>query len=192
MKRTLFFDVDGILLDFSGPFADYWNQGLNDGLWEGGIFERNPSTWNLVARHDKDDVKVMYEALHKFHENHEHLPLLHDDIALIMTELNTRYNIELVSAYPHESRRMDNLIYHNIPYDKLICNTTDKLSYIKERERQGIHVVAIFEDGPQNLDKLLLYYGNKIWAPNYWRYLESYKNISDIRMYSSPQEWKEL
>lgn len=65
----------------------------------------------------------------------------------------------MVTAYPHEQRRIANLLHHKLPYDKLTCGAHDKITHIQNREREGAQVVAIFEDGPHNLDKYLPHNG---------------------------------
>lgn len=192
MSGTLYYDVDGVLLDFTGPFVDYWNAGLEGRLWIGSKLEKNPNTWNFGLKYGVDDMKEVNKALDEFHRIHDHLPIMHKDIPNILNELKSIYKIELVTAYPDEKKRIENLLHHNLPYDRLICNINDKLSHIKESENNGAEVVAIFEDGPHHLNKLLTYYDNKVWAPGCWKYLEPYKNDSRVRLYETPHEWKTL
>lgn len=189
MCETLYYDVDGVLLDFCGPFADFWNKGAEEKLWKGDNIEKNPLTWNFGLNYD---IKDTAEALDEFHRIHEHLPVMHEDLPSILDKLKCKYRIELVTAYPNENKRIKNLLHHNLPYDKLTCGVTDKLSYIKECESNGATVVAIFEDGPHHLEAFLPHYANKIWAPRCWKYLAPYENDSRIRLYETPHEWMTL
>lgn len=189
MKGTLYFDVDGVLLNFSEPFAEFWNKGLDQGLWKGNIIEGNHMTWNFGDVNDMQDIKG---GLDLFHQEHDHLPLMHEDIVSTLHELHIKYRIELITSYPNEKRRIENLARYNIPYDKLSCNVKDKLEYIQNAEAEGVNVVAIFEDGPHHLDMLLPKYGGKIWTPEYWNYLRPYYEDTRIHFYDSPHEWKKL
>lgn len=192
MSKTLFYDVDGVLLDFTGPFINYWNESLLESKWKGKQLDKNPETWAFGLYHDKDDMKEINRALAEFHVIHDHLPMMHEDIVSILTELKSKYIIELVSAYPDQKKRIENLAFHNIPYDKLVCNVNNKLDYIRGREHEGVEVIAIFEDAPHHLNSFLPFYFNKIWAPNYWNYLHPYKNETKIKLYNTPHEWKNL
>lgn len=192
MSKTLYYDVDGVLLDFTGPFVNFWNEGLKQNLWTGNVFSNNPDTWAFGLRNGIDDMKELNRVLDIFHKSHDHLPILHPDIAEILSDLKTRHRIELVTAYPDAKKRLDNLLHHELSFDVLSCNVNDKVTHVRKSEQQGNEVVAIFEDGPHHLDKFLPHYPGKLWAPSQWKYLESYKNDSRIRFYDSPHEWKEL
>lgn len=191
-RPTLFYDVDGVLLDFTGPFAEYWNKGVDQGCWVGEPISVNPETWCFGYKPDVDDMTELYRVMYIFHEVHEHLPLMHEEIIQVLEVLKSKYTIELVTAYPNETKRVSNLLYHKLPYDKVVCNVKDKLSYIQDREKDGATVVAIFEDGPHHLDKLLPLYSGRIWAPNHWNYLDRFKGDSRIKFYDNPWEWMEL
>lgn len=184
---TLYYDVDGILLDFVGPFVEYWNEGLKKKKWNGKLFDKNPETWTFGLRNGIDDMSEMNKAIEEFHD---YLPVMHGDISKILKELKSRYRIELITAYPDESKRIENLRNHNIPYDKLTCNINDKLSYIQEREKFGDQVVAIFEDGPYHLERFLPYYGNKLWAPNYWNHIKKIVELDFMKRHMNGRNYK--
>ncbi|CAH6419695.1 Hypothetical protein HVR_LOCUS771 [uncultured virus] len=192
MVEAIYFDVDGVLLDFSSPFANYWNQGLEEKRWNGNLVSDNPNTWSFGYRPGIDDMTELNKAIGSFHEAHEHLPVIHGDIPAILKELQNRYHIILVSAYPDEEKRIANLEHHGISYDIIACNIHNKLEYIQEKEKEGFSVIAIFEDGPHHIEKLLLHYGGKIWSPAYWNYLSGMKDDKRIRFYETPHEWKDL
>lgn len=173
MSGTLYYDVDGyltsqVLLSIIGMLDQKKDYGLAT------------NTWNFGLQYGIDDTKEVNKALDEFHRIHDHLPIMHKDIPNILNELKSMYKIELVTAYPDEKKRIENLLHHSLSYDTLICNVNDKLSHIK--------AIAIFEDGTtqsHHLDKLLAHYDNKVWAPGYWRYLEPYKNDSRVRLYET-------
>lgn len=190
--ETLYFDVDGVLLHFSHPFSTFWNDGLTLGKWNGPILQSNPSNWSFGFRHGIDDMTTFNRVLDLFLQDHDHLPLLHSDIPDILHSLHSKYRIELVSAYPHIDRRIENLLLHNIPFDTLVCDVRDKLAYVKEQEAQGFVCVAIFEDGPHHIDAYLSSYFDRIWIPRQWNYLKEYMNKEGVRVYDSPHEWKDL
>lgn len=179
-------------MDFSGPFAAYWNEGLKQNRWTGNPISSNPETWSFGYRPGIDDMTEMNKALILFQEVHDHLPLMHPDIPFILRELKNKYTIVLVSAYPNEDKRISNLKHHEITYDILSCNVRDKAKYILRKEQEGFPPVAIFEDGPQNIEKLLSHYDGKIWSPSQWNYLVEMRNDKRIRFYESPHEWISL
>lgn len=191
-KETLYFDVDGVLLDFNAPFIAYWHNHyeveLNAEIWTFGYYDYKFSI------HEADRLKAarIGQAFDNFNLISDPLPLMHKDIPSILTELKSRYFIELVTGYPDEKKRIADLNHHNILYDKLSCGVHDKLSYIKSCEERGAIVAGIFEDGPNHLEKFSSIYSNRIWAPRCWSYLKSYENHPDIRLYHSPCEWREL
>ena len=187
--ETLYYDVDGVLLDFSLAFADYWNEGVKTGIWKGNEIDKNPNTWSFGYQYGIDDMTELNRALEIFHETHDHLQLVDPNIPRILNRLRKRYNIELVSSYPNENKRVQNLLHHKIPYNILSCNVHDKVDHIRKREDNGYKVVAIFEDGPHHLEKLLPYYGGKIWSPGHWNYLIPMKHHTGIRFYISSCEW---
>lgn len=189
MTQTIFFDVDGIILNYNRAFADFWNQGLIDNKWPGNPIDANPTTWYFGLDPAKDDMTHHEIAIQLFHETHDHLDLVHENIAHNMKLLSQYYIIEIITAYPDHNRRVANLLHHNIPYTHITCDIYDKLAHIKARELEGVHVVAIFEDGPHHLEKYLPEYGGKIWAPRLWNYLDSFKSNEEIRWYDCPEEW---
>jgi len=189
MCETLYFDVDGVLLDFNILFTRFWNNGLKENLWKGKPISDNPTTWSFGFHKDTDDMTELKRAMNIFHHTHNVLPLMHPDIVNVLTKLKSKYTIELVSSYPNEQKRLDDLLCHEIPYDKLTCKVDNKLNHIQNCERNGSVVVAIFEDGPHHLEKFLPHYAGKIWAPNHWNYLNNFKQDPRIRFYNDPNEW---
>ena len=136
-----------------------------------------------------DELK---RAMDEFYDTHDHLPVLDENIIDHMNKLSKYFRIELVSSYPNVGKRVENLLYHNIDYDKLLCNVRYKCEYIKSQEKNGLEVVAIFEDAPQHIDSYLPYYPNKIWSPNFWKYLEVYFSDTRINFYSSSNDWLQI
>jgi len=189
--QTIIFDTDGILLEFSRKFADWFNLHVIEGRWESSLLQGNPETWRFGFTHD-EPAPILEHALQIFIDEHDHLPLLHPDIPSILHQLHDRYHIEIVSAYPHTHKRIANFLHHNMPYDVMACGIHDKVSYIQRRIQEGLEVVAIFEDGPHHIDKMIPIFGGKLWAPNEWNYLKSYKSSPHIRFYDDPSEWLSL
>jgi hypothetical protein len=190
--NTLYFDVDGVLLDFNGPFVEYWNDGLKKNYWIGDEFVKNPTTWSFGLNKDVDNMSQLLKAIKEFDKSSNLLPLIDKDIPNILSQLQKKYRIELVSSYPHVNHRITNLDYHNIPYDKLSCNVIDKLDYVSKTEKLGYSVVAIFDDAPHHIDNYLKQYEYKIWAPQYFNYLQPYSTNDKVKLYSSCQEWLNL
>ncbi len=46
-KTSLFFDVDGVLLDYTKSFSEFWNQALLENRWSGIPIGSNPLTWRM-------------------------------------------------------------------------------------------------------------------------------------------------
>ena len=189
MFDTLYFDVDGVLFDFNNPFVDFWNDGLKLHLWTGNTFVYNPTTWSFGMDENKDDMSQFYKAIELFDNSNKMLPLIHKDIPHILRLLARKYTIELVTSYPHRLPRIYNLNYHDIVYDKLSCNISNKLKYVKEQETYGSNVVAIFEDAPHHIDNYLKHYPNKIWIPQNFNYLKDYTNDIRLKLYSTADDW---
>lgn len=192
MKGTLFFDVDGVILDFNVEFVKLWNAGVDSGKWVEHHFSANPTTWAFGLDPKKDDLTHLNQALDLFHADHEHLPLVHETIPAMIQRLKTFFEIVLVTSYPNESKRIENLALHKIYYDRLVCNVKDKVAFIKQAKQDGFYPEAIFEDGPHHLDGLVKEYPGMIWTPGHWNYLEKYKGDNRIRFYQSPAEWDGL
>lgn len=176
---SLIFDVDGIILDFTGPFAKYHNERSKIQVSE------NPTTWNMGFL-PSEDTTELYKLIDDFHIVHDNLPLIEENIPNILKQLQEKYNIILVTAYPDREKRISNLEYHNVPYDELICNATDKVECIKNH-----NVVAIFEDGPHHINKYLPNYSGKIYVPNFWNYTKDI-NKEGIQFYSNSKQWLNL
>ena len=190
--NTLYFDVDGVLFDFNQPFVDYWNDGLTKNYWIGDNFVKNPTTWSFGLNKDIDNMSQLHKAIKAFDESNTLLPLTNKDIPHILSKLKQKYRIELVTSYPRINHRITNLVYHNIKYDKLSCNITDKLDYVSKSENLGYNVIAIFEDAPHHIDNYLKQYPYKVWAPQEFNYLKHYSTNDKVKLYSSCQEWLSL
>jgi hypothetical protein len=190
--NTLYFDVDGVLFDFNEPFVEFWNDGLVENYWIGGEIVKNPTTWSFGLDKDNDNMSQLHKAIKKFDNSNYLLPLIDKDIPYILLKLKEKYRIELVTSYPNVNHRINNLQYHNLPYDKLTCNVTNKLDYVCNSEKLGYNVVAIFEDAPHHIDNYLTKYPFKIWAPKEFNYLKHYSTNNKVKLYESCQEWLTL
>lgn len=191
-SQTLYYDVDGVLLNFSRSFSEHWNEGITQGKWNGPIIHENSDCWYLHGTGPIHEQNAIDRQVEVFHQTHEPLPLMHQDIPLILKELSNQYVIQLVTAYPHLDRRIANLALHDLKYHRITCNVTDKLAHIQAREREGWPVKAIFEDGPHHLEKLLSHYGGKVWAPRCWNYLRHLHTDPRVRLYDHPMEWNQI
>lgn len=52
-----------------------------------------------------DGMNEVNKALEEFHRIHDHLPVMHEDIPEILSELKSKYIVEIVTAYPDEKSR---------------------------------------------------------------------------------------
>lgn len=192
-RKVLIFDVDGIILDYNTDFVKFWDQGLKEGKWSGPPLDGNPTTWTFGFT-EEDDQTELDKAIWEFHDIHEPLPLLHDNIKQCLRIMAITYDIVLVSSYPDVEKRKRDLLFHDLFYHTLVCNVKNKVEYIKSMEDRGREIVAIFEDGPHHIDTMLPRFFGKIWAPRYWNYLKKYQTVNNtgIRFYSDPIEWLSL
>lgn len=187
MKSTIYFDIDGIILDFNLAFVQFWNEGLKSAKWKGHELFENPTNWDLGTGLNPVEIDL---AMNTFYETHDHLPLMDANIPTILNKLRLQYYIVFVSGYPNHEKRVRDLAYHKIEYDELHTNIHDKLSfYIKN---QNVTVAAIFEDAPHHIRSLLSFYPNLIWSPAQWNYLQPYHNHHSIVFYKSVDEWLKI
>lgn len=191
-KETIYYDVDGILLNYTKSFAKYWNEEIENGRQIGSKIDHNPLNWSFTNGKSETEKIAIDNAIDDFHENHDHLPLMHPDIPEILNGMMNKYTIELVSSYPNIYKRLDNLNYHNIPYHRMACNVKNKLKHIQESERKGSKVIAIFEDGPHHIDAIIPHYSGKVWIPQHWNYLKYLEKEPRIKFYNNPHEWKNI
>jgi hypothetical protein len=61
----------------------------------------------------------------------------------------------MVSSYTNITKRIENLLFHDLKYHSLICSVNDKLSYVKNLEKDNHNIVAIFEDGPHHIERYI-------------------------------------
>lgn len=190
-RRKIIFDVDGVILDFSGPFSVFWNKGLLEGRWEGVRFEANPKTWRMGLE-EHDDRSELDRAIAIFYKEHDHLPLLNPMIPEVFRVLRSRdFEIDLVTAYPDEAKRIANLQHHEVPYDNLICDVHDKAAHVKALLSQGATISAVVEDGPHHLQRYLTHFEFplKIYAPYRWNYLQPLHGHPHIYFYEKETDW---
>jgi hypothetical protein len=191
-RQTICFDGDGVILDFSGPFSRFWNEGLASGRWEGITIDANPKQWRF--RENQPFPEEVDRAMTLFFEEHDPLPLLDPNICSILRELGQQYSLELVSAYPSPIKRQENLSMWGISFDVLSCGISDKLEYIRQREAEGIEIVAFFEDGPHYIVDMIEHFKEPhvVWSPRQWNYLSHLYDHSHIRFYQEASEWMTL
>ena len=104
MVGTLYYDIDRILLDFTGPFANYWNAGLKQkNRWTGNPVSDNPITWSFGYCPGINDMTELNRAIDLFHEQ---LPIMDSRIPNILNDLKNKYKIILVSSYPNTDKRI--------------------------------------------------------------------------------------
>lgn len=169
---TLYFDIDGVLLDWNTAFADFWNAKHPEES-----IGNNPLTWGGNPEHR--------EAIYEFCATPIFLPLLDSKIPEIMHQLHRQYRIEILTGGSNYEHRTANLQRYNIPFDQLTCDTHNKIDRI-------VNPVAIFEDCPRHLDLMSETYPDRVWAPYQWHYVRPYASHPGIKLYGSPTEWLSL
>jgi hypothetical protein len=111
-QETLYYDVDGVLLNFAGPFSQHWNHGVTQGRFMGPLIPENSECWYIHGTGPLEEQQAIDAEIEAFHHTHEPFPLMHEDITTVLNRLSTQYVIELVTAYPHLDRRIANLALH--------------------------------------------------------------------------------
>lgn len=167
---TLYFDIDGVLLDWNTAFADYWNAKHPEAS-----IGNNPLNWGYNPEHR--------DMIYEFCGSSSVLPLLDPRIPEVMHQLHAKYRIEILTGGSSFEHRAANLQRYNIPFDQLTCEAHNKIDRIH-------NPVAIFEDCPRHLDFMIAAYPDRVWAPQQWHYVRSYADR--VKLYGSPIEWLSL
>lgn len=178
--KTLVFDVDNVLLNFSKAFSIWFNKkNINYPL-----LSNNPSDYHYGYKKDK----IFRKYVKNFINEGISMEPVDKDIPKIMQKLIKNYYIVLLTAYPNMTARKIQLKQNNIPYDELIFSYPNaKHSIIYKKKWNPI---IVFEDRPSTI-KLLANHNYQVYVPNRWNYINSkdwkdypnvtlYKNLKDL------------
>lgn len=175
-KPTIIIDIDGVILNFSKSFSDWWNNCYSSSY----IISDNPHDWQF----DHPDKNAIYRGIMIFYKADLDYPLIESEIPEYIQKLQEKYHIHLVTAFPekYKESRIRNLSMYNIPYDEITFANGHKIDLVKE-----INPIALIEDSPKNITSFVQN-GYQVYVPNFWNYTKSL-NHNLITFYSN---WKEL
>lgn len=174
--KTIVVDIDGVILNFTKPFSNWWNRNNYDAR----KLPENPHDWQF----DHPDLKLVLKGIEEFAKTHEPYDLMEPKIPEYLTELKKKYIVHLVTAFPerHKEFRIANLALHKIPYDKLTFADGHKIDLIKE-----IHPVALVEDSPKNIMDFVEH-GYPVYVPHHWNYTKNLKH----ELITFYEKWEDL
>lgn len=169
MRKCLVFDVDGVLLNFAGPFSTWWNRLFS--VQHKVTFDANPAVWNFDARWPERELQPYVD---NFIATSPFLPLVSSDIPDHLAALQRRYDIHLVTAWPVKwsSDRIQNLLSHGIYYDTLEFVDPAKATDRKLEAIQLLQPLAVVEDKPKTIAQVAAA-GYNVLAPSQWTYVQN-------------------
>jgi uncharacterized HAD superfamily protein len=147
--KNIVVDVDGVILDFSTPFINWYNEKFNKEIKtkQFPLLNHNPDKYNFDHNETYPDDFFVY--LQEFIDTKPDLNLIEENMPKFFQKLNETYNIHILSNYPHLDARCENLKKFNIPYKTIQCDVVDKLTIIKE-----LNAEFVIEDHPVLIHKL--------------------------------------
>jgi hypothetical protein len=167
------FDVDGVILDFNTKFVEYHNQLYSEQLTS------NPNDWNFEWR---KDPKILSIRIDNFVNTNPILPLLDIYWESFLKKCRNKYKVSIVTAYPNQINRIENLKLYNIEYDDIyFIAQANKADFIKQ-----LNPIYVFDDCPEIIDKLNI----KIYAPRKWNYLKKFQNNDKVVLYDKLEDIK--
>jgi hypothetical protein len=176
--KNIVLDIDGVILNFSLGFVNWYNKLYYPKL------DTNPNNYNFdysKETHPND----FFDKIQEYIDSKPDLELLEPSIPLFVNELNQKFNVIIVSSYPHLESRILNLQKYNIKYSKIYCGVENKIPIIKE-----INPVFIIEDCPKIIQELseLDYY---CYVP-LWNYTKKFYNKKNITIYTNIDELRKI
>lgn len=187
----IIYDVDGVILDYNIEFMR-WYHSHTPILRRHNCIKYNPKTWEMGFV-DGMDKSILDDLINEFHSVHSgEFPLIDECIPGIISELWETHRIIIISSYPNESTRINNLVLYNIKFDEVKCDISNKTTFIQENYNIE-DVSAIFEDGPHHIDEMVNIFPGKIHSPRMWDYVyDRYHSDARVKLYNSPYDWLKL
>lgn len=184
--RRLVIDVDGVILQFAGTFAD-WSNSQDNKLPQ---LPPNLGKWGF-GQSDKVTADISKE-IGRFMALDNILPLMDKDIPELIKLLKETYEIWLVTALPekYKKTREKNLKHHGIEYDNILYVDGSKLEIIEQ-----IAPLAVIEDKPQTILDLAKSekFTGPVLCPTYWNYIKNMqKDNPEIKRIKYYDNWKQL
>jgi len=164
-KENIVLDIDGTVLDFTKGFSKYYNE-YPTKIYNKTIHE-NPHEWNfgLIGEESKEMLTIMTEYIN----SGPFLELLDNEWANLLNSIRDKYNIHVVTCYPNEKSRIENLLAHNISYDTIQFPSHDN----KWNVIQKINPTFVIEDCPHHITRVLDVCTNAtVLVPNRWNYVQ--------------------
>ena len=181
---NIVFDCDGIILDFSNGFCDYYE--AKNYTQKYGSISRQPKTWNFDFT---GDPKIFPSIIKEFIDTRPSLSFIPGFDPTILKILKTKYPIYIVSHYHDDIGRFENLstlgIQKGIHYDELYCMPTRKEKINKIKELKPRYYI---EDSPDIVNTLIAAdFEKTIFVPSY-EYCNSVKDDTSVKRYAEPKE----
>ena len=180
-KRNVAFDCDGIITDFCSGFYKWYY--LHKHNKSHGDITDNPERYSYTTR-DKKRNAAIRRLLPQFINEARDLELIAPSIPEYMRKINEKYNVYIVTQYPHYDDRIANLkklgIVEGIHYIKLFCVGSGNEKYNKIKE---LDPICYFEDAPHIVKK---FKNDKITirVPRLVNYTSVIKETDFIRKYN--------
>lgn len=180
--NNIVLDVDGVILDFSTNFINWFNdkfkKEINDNKYPKLSFD--PHKYNFD--YDETYPADFFDQIQEYVDMQPELPLIDKLFPLLTNLLHEKYNVHIISAYPHLDSRIANLNKFGIKYKTITCNIHDKLPLIKK-----LQPLFVIEDHPEMI-KQLSSENIKCYAPllNYTTnlsklpHVQIYTNVSQL------------
>lgn len=175
-RKTLIVDIDGVILNFAGAFAQWWNKNEYDTC----SLPENPHDWQF----DHPNSELIHQGIDDFVATDEYFPLMEPDLPQLFKKLHKKYRIHLMTSFSirHRDFRIRNLKHHGIVYDEITFANVQKIELVRQ-----IQPVALIEDKPKNIMDFVEH-GYPVYVPYYWNYCQHLQHDL-IKFYNN---WKEL
>jgi hypothetical protein len=175
-KPIIIVDVDGVILDFSTGFANWWNQEMRYDLKYNHTVPTNPRDWCFEF---KGESGVMGRKLREYMDGYPMLDLFDESAPKALEQLHKYFTIIIVTAYPHHDAREMNLemrgIKRGVHYDDMHCCPQGRIKGTKADYIESLHkhheVEFVIEDCPEHVEQLITT-GYTVYSPRHWNYLQ--------------------
>ena len=180
-KPLLVFDVDGVILNFSKGFAEYFNAKhphLN--------LAHNPEEWDYGLT--GTDLNLLKDNIKSFIDEGYHLELLHEDMPNSVNDAHNRFDVQIVTSFHNHSSRVSNLEKFSIKYNRIVfSDNTNKVDILKQ-----LGPKLIVEDCPMHVERIQRELPDAVvFVPDMWRYTQSVVGERVIK-YQDPKHLYEL
>jgi hypothetical protein len=174
-KPVIVIDIDGVILDFSKAFADWFNEKHPNYEIDGVRWEcpANANDWQF----NHPDNDWITEKINEFIFLGTLFPLIDRNIPHHLLNLQKNYFIHLVTNYPTKMAptRVATLLKYGVPYDNITFTDEHKGELVAK-----IDPVAVIEDSPKNIRSIVAE-GYHVYVPSYWNYVDCLRDEEHVR-----------